>query len=57
MAKNYHVSANLPAFEVDIRNIYKVNVQVPSVGMVTIIIHGINIELQHGQLGHFRVSY
>ncbi|XP_023265555.1 IgGFc-binding protein-like [Seriola lalandi dorsalis] len=57
MAKNCHVGANLPAFEVDIKNRNKGNVQVPSVGMVTVNVHGINIEIERGAFDIVRVNY
>lgn len=56
VAKNCHVSGNLPAFEVDTKNVNEGNTQVPSVGTVTVNVYGINIDIVRSELGIVRVS-
>lgn len=56
VAKNCKVSATLPAFEVKTKNMNEGKVQVPSVGKVTVNVHGINIEMGRSEFGIVQVS-
>ncbi|XP_044028582.1 IgGFc-binding protein-like [Siniperca chuatsi] len=55
MAKNCHVGGTLPAFEVETNNVG--NIQVPSVGTVTVNVYGINIDIVRSEFGIVRVNY
>lgn len=56
MAKNCHVGRALPAFEVETRNTNDGNSQILTVGMVTVRVYGINIDIVHFEFGVVRVS-
>lgn len=56
MAKNCHVSGTLPAFEVETKNMNEGNIQVPSVGTVTVNVYGININIIRSEPGVIWVS-
>ncbi|XP_051811549.1 IgGFc-binding protein-like [Acanthochromis polyacanthus] len=58
MAKNCHVDAALPAFEVDTKNVNAdSSVLVPSVGTISINVYGFNIEIVQSEFGLVRVNY
>lgn len=56
MAKNCQ-RANIPTFEVDTQNMNVGNLQVPSVGTVSVNVHGIHIEIVRNAIGIVRVSH
>ncbi|XP_067468831.1 IgGFc-binding protein-like [Thunnus thynnus] len=57
MASNCHVDGTHPAFAVETKNMNVGNVQVPTVGAVTVHVYGFNINIVRLELGVVRVNY
>lgn len=57
MTKNCHVDKDHPAFEVQAKNVGdRANSQLTSVGMVTVKVYGVNIDIVNSEFGLVRVS-
>eukprot|EP00063_Salmo_salar_P022787 XP_013997622.1 PREDICTED: IgGFc-binding protein-like [Salmo salar] len=58
MTKNCHVDKDHPAFEVQAKNVGdRANSQLTSVGMVTVKVYGVNIDIVNSEFGLVRVNF